>query len=174
MCFVHLVMAAEGLVRAECVKYGQIVSVTYRQNPWDFFEGGWTLVVYAAPEMASAAVQRISKKVGLFGASKRKLACRLATEEDFKAARPLSDTLGVATGSDVKIDTTGLPLVHDVAKHIDERGREEDRAFDEANHGASSSRRERDGYIQNIRKIQKLPKLQNMNCAIYINNQIQI
>jgi len=59
----------EGLIRAECSKYGKVCSLVHdtepRADPWG---SGWVLVTYATPSVAVAAAERLRRRAGLFGA----------------------------------------------------------------------------------------------------------
>lgn len=59
----------EGLILAECSKYGAISSIFYQADADALLEDRWALVRFDDPDVTSTAVERISRRVGLFGAT---------------------------------------------------------------------------------------------------------
>jgi len=89
---------SENLIVTECSKYGHVTSIDYSTEHVDIFEGGWALVTFAAQDSASTAVQRLSRRLGLFGATQQ-MEIRLANDNDSvraeqRKARPPPTALG--------------------------------------------------------------------------------
>lgn len=72
---------SEGLILVECAKHGTVASIKYQADTGDLLEGGSALVTFTDRESAGTAVQRLGRRIGLFGASRR-LEVRVGTSED--------------------------------------------------------------------------------------------
>lgn len=74
---------SQGLILAECSKYGTVSSIGYDADNFDLLEGAQALVKFTSQADAAAAVQKMSRRVGLFGASETHLIeIRLGKPED--------------------------------------------------------------------------------------------
>lgn len=73
----------EGLILAECAKYGVIQSIFYKNDADAFLEDRWALVRFDGPAAAAAAAERAARRVGLFGATAAEpLTVHVAQAED--------------------------------------------------------------------------------------------
>jgi hypothetical protein len=72
----------DGIIRLECKKSGDIISLVSNTAPGGLFERGWALIEYESADRAKLAVDKLSRRIGLFGAEKGDLEARLATHED--------------------------------------------------------------------------------------------
>jgi len=79
---------SEGLILAECGKYGAVAGCEYCADNGDLLEGGWALVSFDTAEMAQFAVQRMARRVSLFGAAEP-LEVRLGVPEDAERVEQL-------------------------------------------------------------------------------------
>ena len=77
---------SEGLIRVECGKSGTILSVYYNDRPAGvLLEDRWAVVTFASQGDANKAVEKLGRRLTLFGASEPVLV-RSATAEDIASA----------------------------------------------------------------------------------------
>uniref|UniRef100_A0A7S4W8P8 Uncharacterized protein n=1 Tax=Alexandrium monilatum TaxID=311494 RepID=A0A7S4W8P8_9DINO len=116
---------AEGLIRAECSKYGKVGAIVQDtepdNNPWI---SGWALVSYSAPHMAVAAAERLRRRTGLFGASSP-LEVRIAEAQDLERVcqLPAQRSQAAALAESTREDARGsLRLSQDVSRSLSRSG----------------------------------------------------
>jgi hypothetical protein len=143
----------EGLILAECTKYGQVQSIYYDPTRVDMIEGAWALVTFVAQESAAAAVKRMSKRSGLFGGTES-VEVRLGTLADTKKVeqhrasssvqaeatderKPLAESVPVVTNS----LTTDEPQAAEQERHREEKEKKRDRRKDRSDDDDRDRRR---------------------------------
>eukprot|EP00929_Paragymnodinium_shiwhaense_P055407 TRINITY_DN27754_c0_g1_i2.p1 TRINITY_DN27754_c0_g1~~TRINITY_DN27754_c0_g1_i2.p1 ORF type:complete len:615 (-),score=114.03 TRINITY_DN27754_c0_g1_i2:279-2123(-) len=86
----------EGLILAECRKYGSTSGVFYEAASLQSFEGGWAVVTFTSLEEASTAVSRMGQKKIIFGGS---IGVRHATPDDDRLIEQAKEAAAAAAAA---------------------------------------------------------------------------